>query len=133
MQFPESCSMRIQIPITTLAALLSCLFIGIADATQTSLECESNCSDNLKECRRQVEITTNAEAHPPVIDSSIDRANRNMPEYHMLHNGSGNGLANDEIAKRRMDRTQQCESQNHSCANACSSVLVAPTKSVIFK
>ena len=128
MRKPAKHASRICLAVSLLSALLT----GTAHGADT-VSCQESCTADLKKCRKQAEQAANTETYPLIADSST-RSN--------YANGMGNlqigskplpTSPNEEIARRRMERNEQCTTAEKNCRNRCSSEQKHPRGSVVFK
>jgi hypothetical protein len=118
--------------IFIITGLLLTFIIGSVCADETN-SCTTACTDNLKECRKQADKTTNLEAHPIITDSSVIRAYRNGQGGPLISNNDLPNSQNDEIEKRRAERYEVCAKENNNCVQLCSPEHAPFKNSVIFK
>jgi hypothetical protein len=115
-----------------IASLLSSMLAGAVYAAETN-SCLATCAADLKECRKQVDLASNLEAHPILVDSSTKSRYTNEQANTLMNNKVLPTSQNDEVQKRRMERNQKCETDNSTCLNQCSSAPAPKRNSVIFK
>ena len=115
-----------------IASLLSSMLAGTAYAAEAN-SCLATCAADLKECRKQVDIATNLETHPILVDSSTRSRYANEQLNTLTNNKVLPTSQNEEIQKRRMERNQKCETDNSTCLSQCSSSPKQLKNSVIFK
>ena len=115
-----------------IAGLLSSMLAGTVYAAETN-SCLATCAADLKECRKQVDLASNLEAHPILVDSSTKSRYTNEQANTLMNNKVLPTSQNDEVQKRRMERNQKCETDNSTCLNQCSSAPAPKKNSVIFK
>jgi hypothetical protein len=113
-------------------SLLSSMLAGTVYAAETN-SCLATCAADLKECRKQVDIAMNLEAHPVLVDSSTKSRYANEQSNTLLSNKVLPTSQNEEIQKRRMERNQKCETDNSTCLSQCSSAPKQKKNSVIFR
>ncbi len=109
------------------AGLLLLISAGAAFAD----ECSQYCADDLKECRKQVDIAANREAHPLMRDSSA-RMYKGQEDA-MVANKVLPTAPNEEIQKRADERYRTCANANANCRSRCTTASAKPKISVILK
>lgn len=115
-----------------IAVLLSSMLAGTVYAAETN-PCLATCAADLKECRKQVDMAMNLEAHPILVDSSTKSRYANEQANTLLSSKVLPTSQNEEIQRRRMERNQSCETENNTCVGQCSSAPKQKRNSVIFK
>ena len=115
-------------PISIIAGLFLLMSAGFALAD----ECDRNCAEDLKECRKQADIVTNLEAHPMILDSSATRMYKGQEDM-MASNKALPTVPNDEVQKRVDERYRACDNANANCLSRCTTASAKPKISVILK
>lgn len=111
----------IRIPFA--AGLLALLSAGFASADQAE-RCRNSCAVDLKSCRGHAEMTANYEAHPLLSDRSKSA---------VYGNGQLSASLDEEVQRRKLERYQECATENRDCQKLCSPEPASANSSVIFK
>jgi Tfp pilus assembly protein PilP len=115
-----------------IAALYSSLLSVAVYAVETDT-CQTSCSADLTECRKQVEKTTSTESHPLFVDSSTRTRYANTQASPLIDPKELSNPQAEEVQKRRMERNHLCATENNDCLKRCSPAKNPSKNSVIFK
>ena len=124
------------IPLICLPIAL--LIAPVVGAGETDF-CRRSCDADLKECREQADSTADFEAHPSIYERSSSRVYENGDLAPLVANSRLLNSQDAGVKQRKMDRYQQCASENDECRHLCSDDSVpqnngvVPKKSVILK
>ena len=93
--------------------------------------CKRSCSADLDACRAQADQTANLEANPVISGHSKSAVYDNGQLSPLIRNGARGEAA--DVRQRKMERYQECATENRGCQTSCMPAQAPSGRSLILK